>query len=123
MKKRLIALMCTGIVGLTTLTGCSESFSKKVEIDEEFNTAFNIETVVEDAHIIVDDHECKTLHRGDIFTPVSIGNGSSGYMGFTIHKYNCGESLNSNYHFSFSEEKPSEDKYDQICDDCYNLGE
>ena len=36
MKKRLIALMCTGIVGLTTLTGCSESFSKKVEIDEEF---------------------------------------------------------------------------------------
>jgi len=120
-KRRLIALMCAMVIGATTLVGCdTQQVADEAKYQKEYNTeCIDIKRIGKDKHVIINDGT-KTLHKGNIYAAIATGNVSSGSL-FTIHEFECGKELHSTYDYSFSNEMPSEDEYDEICEDCFNL--
>jgi len=104
MRKRLIALMISGIVISSTLTGCATQ-----SVDAEW---FGQPTT-DDGYIILEQNDTHIMHRGDYYKS-SQGN-SNGF------NFACGEEFQSNAHFFSYRTEPKEDRYDKKCEKCFGI--
>ena len=104
MKKRLIALMISGILISSTLTGCSTQSVDAEWIGQPTNA---------DGYIIIEQSDSHILHKGNFYKS-SQGN-SNGF------NFNCGEEFQSNADFYSYYEEPKESRYDKKCEECFSL--
>ena len=118
MKKRLIALMCAGIIGLTSLVGCTEQGNKEFDMADEYENFPNVSLVQEDTNIVIDINGTAKLHKGDVYA-IDSNSKWGGGLGFNILEFDCGEKLNCTYPFSFGKEVPNPQHYDEVCEDCF----
>jgi len=116
MKKRLIALMCAGVIGLS-MAGCS---SIQENIEDLANNPLNENSqdiIYADKYIVLDENGCSTLHKGDVY----LGYGAGLVEGCKVHKFDCGEEIYCTYPYRVSDTIPKETAYDEVCEDCFNL--
>jgi len=119
-KRRLIALMCAGVIGLS-MAGCSEQHLKEMYMSDEFECSTDFDLIQQDTNIIIDINGTATLHKGDVYAvehPQSYGGPT---LGFHVLEFDCGEKLNCTYPFSFGQNNPNQEHYDEVCEDCFNL--
>ena len=120
MKKRLIALMVSGVIMASALTGCASQTTQDdshVVVDGKMYKA----VVIENTHISVEQKDGRVLHKGDIaFFKSGSGRFATG-IDLTEMYFDCGKILTSNTTYSLSEEMPDEEDYDHICEDCFKV--
>jgi len=115
MKRRLIALLCAGIIS-GTLTGCDVIETSDTHLDT-YNIEFN--SIAKDVNIIINSNNGYTLHKGDFYMGMH-GYGTAGkYAGINKMDFDCGQEIVSNHEFSIHAETPNEEEYDNICEGCF----
>lgn len=116
-KKRLIALMCAGVVAIAPLaiSGCSEE-------DTGLGTTDNsVSSVRMGENLVVALYEKKvTLHRGDMYI-IKRHTGYSAHYAATRFELNCGEPVITDRYVVYPNgvNVGDEDKYDEICHECF----
>lgn len=108
MKKRLIALMVAGVLTTATLTGCG---NEKGSVDDYYLG----DGIVDDGYIIIKQNDVQVLHKGDYYRG---NNGSTN--GFV---FDCGEDFWSNAEHFASNEEPKAERYDEKCEECFDLNQ
>ena len=104
MKKRLIALMISGILISSTFTGCATQ-----SVNEEWIG----QPTIKDGYIIIEQNDNDILHKGSFYKAAQ-GN-TNGF------KFACDEEFQSNADFYGYYEEPKAELYDKKCKDCFNL--
>ena len=94
------------------MAGCDEEPTEAQKIDSYIRG-------VEDSYIVLEINDTDVLHKGKVeFLRSSIGN-SGVYMGFNAYEFDCGKTYTSNAQSFVSIDMPSEEVYDEICEDCF----
>lgn len=72
---------------------------------------------VDNSYIVVSENGIDTLHKGDIITEQSAFSGISS----TTPKleFDCGTEIHTSQFVSYGKQKPSEEKYDEVCEFCF----
>ena len=104
-KQRLIALMCAGIVTASSLTSCERVASQQKGFERDEYSPYC------DKYIVIEQNDIYILHKGDMSLP-----GSSSDR---VYIFDCGENYVSSADHSIYNEMPKEERYDQICEDCF----
>ena len=119
MKKRLIALMISGLLMTGTLVGCAE-----IETEEKMiPRAIKIDSTIEDVNICVERKDGYVLHKGDInYFKQGEGRVATG-INLTEMHFDCGKTLTSNATYTISKDMPEEADYDYVCEDCFSQGQ
>ena len=114
-NRRLISLMLAGMItlGVGAMTGCEE-----YEQTEEAKT-YDLLTGVDEGFIVLRVNDKDILHKGKV-EYLSSGVGKySVYMGFNSYEFDCGKTYTSNSQSFISTTMPTEEVYDEICEDCF----
>lgn len=115
-KKRLISLMLAGamVIGTATMAGCEEGAPTEAE---------RVESIVrsgDDAYIVLRVNDSDILHKGKVeYLRSSVGNAAV-YMGFNSYKFDCGKTYTTNSQSFVSTTIPTEEVYDEICEECFD---
>lgn len=107
MKKRLIALMVAGVMSTATLTGCGNEGT----VDKHYLGG----GVVHDGYIVIKQNDSHILHKGDYYRA---NDGETN--GF---RFDCGEDFWSNAEHFASNEEPKPERYDEKCEECFDLNQ
>jgi len=121
-KKRLIACMLASVAvaSVFALSGCSDGDEKSNTVEEQENEYCCHE--LDDVYFVLKQNDKDILHKGDMDILVGVRNG--GLVGEKF-MFDCGETLITNEPFSAYDTKPKEERFDEICEDCFdenNLG-
>ena len=109
MEKRLIALMVAGVITVGTMTGCS---SKDVDSSIVRDNFFG-DGRVGDEYIIIKQNDTHILHKGKYTEDID-----GSVHGFV---FDCGEDFLSNAEHFVSYQEPNAERYDEKCEDCFDL--
>ena len=119
MKKRLIAVMLSGLMMVSALTGCASNSGE--EETHVVSGVIHISASIKNTHIAVEQNDECVLHKGDIhFYESGSGKYATG-INMTDMSFDCGKTLTTNARYSLSEEMPTEENYDRICEDCFGV--
>ena len=125
MKKRLIALMLAGVLTMGTMVGCSAENEPKSSIDLDQKNAvghYSDEAGrIVDQNISVEQKDKYVLHKGDIVFFQNKAGQASTFVDVQKMIFDCGKEINTNATYYLSDEIPTDEWYDEICEECFDI--
>lgn len=121
MEKRLIALMLSGAVGVSLMSGCAQQPEEENKEERLYANYGREYGVVDDAYIVLDQNETDVMHKGTMSVVFCDGYNAGAPSTNFKFDFNCGQKTSSNRRYQTFNTEPEEEFYDKKCEDCFGI--